>query len=120
MKDVFEIQTGSVRQCAHALLDPNLQALRAFFASEPRLQGLVPVGGNIAFPRLPRGVDSDALAARLRKRYSTLVVPGRFFESPSHIRISFGTNRSIVQRGFDNISRTLDEMLPGHVRQATS
>jgi hypothetical protein len=95
---------------AHALLDPNLDALRAFFASERRLQGLVPVGGNVAFPRLPRGVDSDALAARLQKRYSTLIVPGRFFESPRHIRISFGTRRSIVQRGFDNISRTLDEM----------
>jgi aspartate/methionine/tyrosine aminotransferase len=95
---------------AHALLDPNLDALRAFFASEPRLHGLVPVGGNVAFPRLPRGVSSDALATRLQKRYSTLVVPGRFFESPRHIRVSFGTRRSIVQRGFDNITRVLDEM----------
>jgi aspartate/methionine/tyrosine aminotransferase len=95
---------------AHALLDPNLDALRAFFAREPRLQGLVPGGGNVAFPRLPRGMDSDALAARLQKRYSTLVVPGRFFESRRHIRISFGTRLSVVRRGFANISRALDEL----------
>jgi aspartate/methionine/tyrosine aminotransferase len=94
---------------AHALLDPNLDTLRGFFAQEPRLAAFVPGGGNVAFPRLPPGVDSDAFAARLLTRYSTLVVPGRFFESPRHIRISFGAKRAVVARGLANISRALDD-----------
>ncbi|HWF85399.1 MAG TPA: pyridoxal phosphate-dependent aminotransferase [Vicinamibacterales bacterium] len=95
---------------AHALLDPNLERLRAFFARESRLQALVPPGGNVAFPRLPRGIGGDALCAHLLKHYSTLVVPGRFFESPQHIRISFGTRPAIVARGLANISRAIDDL----------
>ena len=60
------------------------------------------------FPRLPPGVDSDAFAGRLLRKYSTLVVPGRFFEAPRHIRISFGCAPALLQLGLANISRTLD------------
>jgi hypothetical protein len=95
---------------AHALLDPNLERLRAFLAREPRLRTHVPEGGNVAFPRLPRGVDGDAFAAHLQRRYSTLVVPGRFFDAPGHIRISFGTRPAVVARGLRNISAALDDV----------
>jgi aspartate/methionine/tyrosine aminotransferase len=95
---------------AHALLDPNLQRLRAFLMGERRLRAHVPEGGNVAFPRLPRGVDGDAFAAHLQRRYSTLVVPGRFFDAPGHIRISFGTRPAIVARGLANISAALDDV----------
>jgi aspartate/methionine/tyrosine aminotransferase len=95
---------------AHALLDPNLAALRAFLARETRLRALVPMGGNVVFPRLPSGIDSDALAGHLLKRHSTLIVPGRFFEAPRHIRVSFGTRPALVARGFANITRALDEL----------
>lgn len=96
---------------AHALLDPNLDLLRAFFAREPRLQAFVPDGGNVAFPRLPRGTGGDVFAAHLLERYSTLVVPGRFFEAPRHVRISFGTHTATVARGLANISRALDDLV---------
>ena len=95
---------------AHSLLDPNLARLRPFLAGEPRLRGLVPEGGNVAFPRLPLAIDSDRLVRHLVKRYSTLVVPGRFFEAPRHIRISFGCRRSRLERGLANISRALDDL----------
>jgi aspartate/methionine/tyrosine aminotransferase len=95
---------------AHTLLDPNLERLRAFFASESRLRALVPDGGNVAFPRLPPGITGDAFGTHLLRRYSTLVVPGRFFESPHHIRISYGTRPAIVARGLANISRALDDL----------
>ncbi len=96
---------------AHALLDPNLERLRAFFARESRLRALLPTGGNVAFPRLPRGISGDALSAHLLKHYSTLVVPGRFFESPRHIRISYGTRPAVVARGLANISSALDDFV---------
>jgi len=37
-------------------------------------------------------------------------VPGRFFEAPRHIRISFGCRPSLLARGLANISRALDEL----------
>ena len=95
---------------AHALLDPNLARIREFFSRESRLKTLVPDGGNVVFPRLPPAVDSDRLARHLVTRHSTLVVPGRFFESPRHIRISFGCRPALLARGLANISRALDDL----------
>jgi aspartate/methionine/tyrosine aminotransferase len=94
---------------AHAILDPNLARLRRFFEGERRLDVHVPEGGNVAFPRLPSGVESDRLAARLLTRYSTLVVPGRFFGSRRHIRISFGCTEPLLAKGLANISRALTD-----------
>ena len=42
--------------------------------------------------------------------YSTLVVPGRFFESPRHVRLSFGMRPTLLARGLANISRALDDL----------
>jgi aspartate/methionine/tyrosine aminotransferase len=95
---------------AHRILDPNLARLRRFFERETRLRALIPEGGNVAFPRLPPGIDSDRLASRLVDRYATLVVPGRFFEAPRHIRISFGCRPALLERGLENISRALDDL----------
>ena len=68
-------------------------------------------GGNVVFARLPARVESDRLASRLLDRYSTLVVPGRFFESPRHIRISFGCKPLLLARGLANISDALDDVM---------
>jgi aspartate/methionine/tyrosine aminotransferase len=95
---------------SHAVLDPNLSRLRAFFAREPRLRVVLPEGGNVVFPRLPAAIDSDRLVRHLVKSASTLVVPGRFFEAPRHIRISFGCRPSLLARGLANISRALDDL----------
>jgi len=101
---------GAIDRRAHALLDPNLATLRRFLARERRLDAVPPVGGSIAFLRLPRHVNADRLAARLLRRYGTLVVPGRFFESPGYIRISFGCKAAVLARGLANISRALDDL----------
>jgi len=101
---------GAIRRRVHATLDPNLDRLRRYLVRETRLEAYVPEGGNVVFPRLPRGVNSDALAKRLLTRYSTLIVPGRFFESPRHIRISYGCRPDLLERGLANISRALDDL----------
>jgi aspartate/methionine/tyrosine aminotransferase len=100
----------ALRTRAHALLDPNLERLRAWFASETRLRVFVPPGGNVAFPRLPASIGSDSLADHLREKYSTLVVPGRFFEMPRHFRLSFGMRGDVLARGLRNVSRALDDL----------
>lgn len=93
---------------AHAILDPNLARVRAFFERETRLRATIPEGGNVVFPRVPARVDTNRLAADLAARHSTLVVPGRFFEAPRHIRISFGCRPALLGRGLANLSRALD------------
>jgi aspartate/methionine/tyrosine aminotransferase len=95
---------------AHDILDPNLRCLRAFLAKESRLRAFIPSGGNVVFPGLPPGVDGDRLATHLASRYSTLVVPGRFFESPRHVRLSFGCEPAKLARGLANLSRALDDL----------
>lgn len=100
----------AIARRSRAILDPNLAIVRRFLERETRLEAFIPAGGNVVFPRLPKGVDSDRLAARLARQYSTLVVPGRFFESPRHIRISFGCAPSQLRRGLANISAALEEL----------
>ena len=99
-----------LKRRARGLLDPNLDRVKAFFARESRLAAFIPDGGNVVFPRLPRGIDSDRLADRLQSRYSTLVVPGRFFEAPRHVRLSFGCAPPKLARGLANVSRALDDL----------
>ena len=98
------------RPAGHGILDPNLARVRAFFAREPRLRAVLPEGGNVVFPRLPAAIDSDRLVRHLVKSASTLVVPGRFFEAPRHIRVSFGCSPSLLGRGLANLSRALDDL----------
>src|SRR5205085_823308 len=74
---------------AHALLDANRALADAFFGARRDLEVVRPPHGTIVFPRLVTG-DVDALCARLRDRYETTVVPGRFFELPSHFRLGLG------------------------------
>jgi aspartate/methionine/tyrosine aminotransferase len=62
------------------------------------------------FPRLPAGIESDALADHLVREYSTLVVPGRFFQSPRNFRFSFGMRGAQLVRGLRHISRALDDL----------
>jgi aspartate aminotransferase len=101
---------GDISRRASGILKPNLARVRQFFAGEPRLSALVPEGGNVMLPRLPDGLDADVFTAHLRKKYATQVIPGRFFEAPRHIRISYGFAPSLLEQGLRNLSRALDDL----------
>jgi len=94
----------AIRRRVHPLLEENLQRVAEYLQRERRLSAFVPEGGNVLFPRLPPDVDGDRLVERLRRRYDTLVVPGR------HIRVSFGVAPRVLSRGLANISRALDDL----------
>lgn len=102
---------AALQRRSHAILDPNLQLVRQFIDREERLESFVPEGGNVIFPKLPAGLDADVLSDHLLTRYSTLVVPGGFFEAPDHIRLSFGCPPRRLARGLANISRALDDLV---------
>jgi len=95
---------------ARGILVPNLDRVRRFLSTETRLRANLPPGGNVVFARLPMGLDGDRFARHLLRRHATLVVPGRFFESPPCIRISFGCAAETLERGLARITQALDEV----------
>ena len=79
-------------------------------AGHPRLEWLEPAAGTTAFPRV-RGVDDTAaFVDALVRRHDTIVVPGRFFQAPPHIRIAFGGEESMVTEALARLDRALREI----------
>jgi aspartate/methionine/tyrosine aminotransferase len=99
-----------IKRRARGLLDEGLKRVKAFLAGEPRLEAVIPSGGCVVFPRLPRGMDDEAFSRHLLERYATLVPPGRFFEAPGHIRLSFGIPPVQLGKGLRRLSRSLDDL----------
>jgi aspartate/methionine/tyrosine aminotransferase len=97
---------------ARDLLARNRATLEAFLDSRSDLAAVRPAFGTIAFPRLVAG-DVEELCARLRDRYETSVVPGRFFDLPEHFRIGIGGAGETVAAGLDRLGRALDETRAG-------
>jgi len=67
-----------------------------------------PAGGITGFLRLPEGVDSDALAEHAWTRHGVRVIPGSFFESNAHVRISYGLPAADLDKALAALGRALD------------
>jgi len=91
------------------ILDVNTALVRDFLHGRPELEFVYPAGGTVVFPRV-RGVDNtDTLADRLMRERETAVVPGRFFDAPSHIRIGFGGATEPLRGGLAAIGAALED-----------
>ena len=97
-----------IRERAISLLAANWKFLDAFLVEHPELDVARPLGGTIVFAKAPGG-DGDAFCARLREKYETSVVPGRFFETADRVRIGIGNASDEVEEGL----RRAAEMLRG-------
>jgi aspartate/methionine/tyrosine aminotransferase len=92
-----------------ALIEPNARLVHRFLREhEDLLECVVPRRSMIVFPRLKGAAGSDLLHDRLRQR-ETSIVPGRFFESPSHFRLGFAVATPDVAEGLRRLSLTLRE-----------
>ena len=65
---------------------------------------------NVVFPRLRRVDDSSVVAERLLEERETAVVPGKFFQAPSHIRIGFGGPADTLRAGLQAVGEMLDRV----------
>jgi hypothetical protein len=74
---------------------------------ETRVRVSRPAGGIIAWVRLPEGRTGSDVAARLETEHDVAVVPGRFFDDDSGIRVGFGGNPEDVRRGLEALSQVL-------------
>lgn len=100
----------AIRRHTRRRMAANRERVRRFLTREPRLQAHLPPGGNIFFAQLPRPLDGNRYAQHLLKRYSTLVVPGSFFESPRCVRVGFSAAPRQLARGLENLSHALDDL----------
>lgn len=87
----------------------NLGLLDNFIESEPRLSWVRPEAGLIGLARLPKGIDSDDLAARLlAEPYRTFLVPGSAYNLTQHIRVGVGGGPDVnLQEGLRRLSACL-------------
>ena len=51
--------------------------------------------------------NTDDFLERLRTKFDTSAVPGRFFEMPDYFRIGMGVNTEMFAEGLDRLSRAL-------------
>jgi len=91
------------------MLQTNRRTLNNFFAARDDIE-IVPIKfGTTSFPRL-RNVNADELCPLLLTKYETAVVPGRFFESPQHIRIGMCCEPESFTAGVGRLGKALDEL----------
>ena len=65
--------------------------------------------GITVFPRWA-GVDTRPLHDLLRSKYDTSIVPGYWFEMPSHFRAGLGGNSHDLEEGLGRLGSALDEL----------
>jgi aspartate/methionine/tyrosine aminotransferase len=97
------------RERARALLGHNRVLLDSFLDSRNDLQCFRPPAGTVVFPRLLQH-DPEIFFQRLRDKYETSVVPGKFFEMPDHFRIGIGGDTETLRSGLEQLGWTLDEL----------
>jgi len=102
-------QLPEIAARAKAMLETNRRTLQEFFSKRADIDVVPTKFGTTSFPRL-RNVDVEKLCALLIEKYETAVVPGRFFESPEHIRIGMCCNQEIFNSGVERLDRALADL----------
>ena len=101
-------QLPKISARAKSLLETNRKILCEFSASRNDVDVVPMKFGTTSFPRLSN-VDVDQLCSLLIEKYESAVVPGRFFESPQHIRIGICCNPENFREGITRLGQALDE-----------
>jgi aspartate/methionine/tyrosine aminotransferase len=103
-------QLDHLRHRARTLLSANRALLLAFLRGRPELAWIEPGGGTVIFPRIRGLDDTSGFAGRLLRQRGTAVVPGRFFEAPTHIRLGFNIETDRLAGGLEALGAELDAL----------
>jgi aspartate/methionine/tyrosine aminotransferase len=102
----FEI-IDTLRDEALAKAAAGWSVVESWAREEPRVRVTHPAGGIIAWVRLPEGRTGSDIARRLEVEHDVAVVPGRFFDDDSGIRIGYGGDPALTRQGLEALSRVL-------------
>lgn len=94
---------------ARAILETNRATLKDFLDSREELQAVRTDYGTTSFPLLLKGRVND-LWSLLNDKYDTAFVPGRFFESPQHLRLGMCAEPEFFSEGVKRLGLALDEL----------
>ena len=94
---------------AKNILESNRAVLNDFIDSREGLAAARSEIGTTCFPRLEKG-SVDSLWTLLNDKYETAFVPGRFFESPQHLRIGMCAEPQLFETGISRLGQALDEL----------
>src|SRR6266853_5027147 len=101
-----------LRERARLIVEADRKLLCDFLAHQSALSAVWTDWGTTAFVRLSPGrgsnADADFFLERLRARFETSAVPGRFFEKPDHFRIGMGVNTEMFAEGLSRIGGALE------------
>ena len=90
-------------------LEANRLAFNDFIDSRTDLDCAPAEQGITAFPFWSGG-DTQTLDDHLRQEYDTAVVPGRWFEMPSHFRVGFHLSPDEFEEALGRLGRALDDL----------
>jgi aspartate/methionine/tyrosine aminotransferase len=94
---------------AKTILQSNRAVLHDFLDSREELTVALPESGTTCFPRLEKG-NVGELWRLLSNKYDTAFVPGRFFESPQHLRIGMCAEPALFKTGVERLGEALNEL----------
>lgn len=94
---------------ASNILNRNRAVLNDFFDSREELKAPRSTHGTTSFPLLLKG-QVEHLWTILKDKYDAAFVPGRFFESPQHLRIGMCAEPELFREGVKRLGLALDEI----------
>ena len=95
-----------LRERGRSLVEADRKLLRDFLARQSAISAAWTDWGTTAFMQLLNG-DVNVFLERLRSKFDTSAVPGRFFEMPDHFRIGMGADTQMFEEGLNRIGRAL-------------
>ena len=98
----------ALRARAQRILAENRPIALDVLRRRPELEFVEPRGGTIVFPRLKGVDDTSRFASRLLTEFDTAIVPGHFFQCPSHVRIGISGPTDALRNGLSAIEEALD------------
>ena len=102
-------QLPKIAARAKSMLETNRRTLTKFLETRDDVEVVPTKFGTTSFPRLGNS-NVDQLCTSLIEKYETAVVPGRFFESPQHIRIGMCCEPKDFSAGLKRLGKALDEL----------
>ena len=97
---------GLLRERARRIVEADRKLLRDFLKQQSEISAVWTDWGTTSFFRFHNG-KADAFLERLRSKFDTSAVPGRFFEMPSHFRVGMGVDTEMFGEGLNRIGRAL-------------
>jgi aspartate/methionine/tyrosine aminotransferase len=99
-------RAGEILDRHNEVLTRHIALADEMVSSEPRLSWVKPHAGTCGMVRAD-GIDVDDLTERLARDHATGIVPGRFFNAPSHFRLAWGVDTESFRAGLQNLALAL-------------